>query len=198
MHGNENGCCDSFWDALCVPRLSCCYSKKVASTVLPVNLGGIFNEKKKFSTFFSGVLLYGPPGTGKTLLAKAVATECSLNFLRYVKPKNDPSFLPNATILGRLNFLSPLSERKKCTFGWNLHLHVYSCHACFSIAWCRHSGRLGQSGASLTVNQRVVGSSPGPATYWWYDLSWNNFYGHSPTSSDSRKADVSFWRKYVH
>ncbi|XP_041350807.1 peroxisome assembly factor 2-like [Gigantopelta aegis] len=29
----------------------------------------------------SGVLLYGPPGTGKTLLAKAVATECSLNFL---------------------------------------------------------------------------------------------------------------------
>lgn len=31
-----------------------------------------------------GVLLYGPPGTGKTLLAKAVATECSLNFLRLV------------------------------------------------------------------------------------------------------------------
>jgi len=29
-----------------------------------------------------GILLYGPPGTGKTLLAKAVATECSLNFLR--------------------------------------------------------------------------------------------------------------------
>ena len=32
---------------------------------------------------YVGVLLYGPPGTGKTLLAKAVATECSLNFLRY-------------------------------------------------------------------------------------------------------------------
>jgi len=31
----------------------------------------------------SGILLYGPPGTGKTLLAKAVATECSLNFLRW-------------------------------------------------------------------------------------------------------------------
>jgi len=31
----------------------------------------------------TGILLYGPPGTGKTLLAKAVATECSLNFLRY-------------------------------------------------------------------------------------------------------------------
>ncbi len=31
----------------------------------------------------SGVLLYGPPGTGKTLLAKAVATECAIHFLRY-------------------------------------------------------------------------------------------------------------------
>ena len=31
----------------------------------------------------SGLLFYGPPGTGKTLLAKAVATECSLNFLRF-------------------------------------------------------------------------------------------------------------------
>lgn len=35
----------------------------------------------------SGVLLYGPPGTGKTLLAKAVATECCLNFLSVKGPE---------------------------------------------------------------------------------------------------------------
>eukprot|EP00884_Botryococcus_braunii_P001649 jgi/Botrbrau1/11485/Bobra.0360s0012.1 len=35
----------------------------------------------------SGVLLYGPPGTGKTLVAKAVATECSLNFLSVKGPE---------------------------------------------------------------------------------------------------------------
>eukprot|EP00479_Gromia_sphaerica_P001745 TRINITY_DN12011_c0_g1_i1.p1 TRINITY_DN12011_c0_g1~~TRINITY_DN12011_c0_g1_i1.p1 ORF type:complete len:150 (-),score=26.69 TRINITY_DN12011_c0_g1_i1:72-476(-) len=35
----------------------------------------------------SGLLLYGPPGTGKTLMAKAVATECSLNFLSVKGPE---------------------------------------------------------------------------------------------------------------
>ncbi|XP_018014664.1 calmodulin-interacting protein 111-like [Hyalella azteca] len=35
----------------------------------------------------AGVLLYGPPGTGKTLLAKAVASECRLNFLSVKGPE---------------------------------------------------------------------------------------------------------------
>ncbi|KDO18791.1 hypothetical protein SPRG_14927 [Saprolegnia parasitica CBS 223.65] len=35
----------------------------------------------------SGILLYGPPGTGKTLLAKAIATECSMNFISVKGPE---------------------------------------------------------------------------------------------------------------
>lgn len=35
----------------------------------------------------SGILFYGPPGTGKTLVAKAIATEYSLNFLSVKGPE---------------------------------------------------------------------------------------------------------------
>jgi peroxin-6 len=32
-------------------------------------------------------LFYGPPGTGKTLLAKAIATECAMNFISVKGPE---------------------------------------------------------------------------------------------------------------
>ena len=49
----------------------------------------------------------------------------------------------------------------------------------------------------LQIKGSLAGSSPGPSTYFRGDLSWNNFYDHSPPSADSRREDVSFWRKYV-
>ena len=45
---------------------------------LPLSHPHLFTEGLRRS----GVLLHGPPGTGKTLLAKAVATECGVHFLR--------------------------------------------------------------------------------------------------------------------
>ena len=39
--------------------------------------------------------------------------------------------------------------------------------------------------------------SPHPA-HSFVETSWNNFYGHSPSSADSRTAVVSYWRKNVH
>ena len=51
----------------------------------------------------------------------------------------------------------------------------------------------------LNGDNEVAGSSPtGSATFFSGDWSWNNFYGYSLPSADSRRAAVSFWRKDVH
>jgi transitional endoplasmic reticulum ATPase len=46
---------------------------------LPLTHGGIL-EKLRVRRG-NGILLYGPPGTGKTLLAKAIASQCGINFI---------------------------------------------------------------------------------------------------------------------
>lgn len=51
---------------------------------MPLKLGLCFST---LGIRRSGVLLHGPPGTGKTLLAKAVAAQCSLNFISVKGPE---------------------------------------------------------------------------------------------------------------
>lgn len=58
--------------------------RQIINTIqLPLRYPSLVASKLRHS----GVLLYGPPGTGKTLLAKAVATECGLNFLSVKGPE---------------------------------------------------------------------------------------------------------------
>jgi peroxin-6 len=52
-----------------------------------IQLSMDYPQLKKSGLRRTGILLYGPPGTGKTLLAKAVATECSLNFINVKGPE---------------------------------------------------------------------------------------------------------------
>jgi AAA+ superfamily predicted ATPase len=49
---------------------------------LPLQRPEMFKLKPR-----TGLLLHGPPGTGKTLLAKAIATECRLNFIPVKGPE---------------------------------------------------------------------------------------------------------------
>ena len=60
--------------------------------------------------------------------------------------------------------------------------------------WARY---LNQKRVCLACKRPRVGS-PWPAHSFVETRSWNNFCGHSPTSTYSRRAVVSFWRKNVH
>ena len=51
---------------------------------------------------------------------------------------------------------------------------------------CTWPGRVGQSVGYLTCRSRVLGSIPGLATYFRFSFAF------------SRRAVVSYWRKYVH
>ena len=62
------------------------------------------------------------------------------------------------------------------------------------------AGLGGSVGCAVRLGTRRSRVQPPPrsATLFRGDWSWNIFYGHSPSSADSRRAVVSFWRKNVH
>ncbi|KAH0254695.1 AAA-domain-containing protein, partial [Aureobasidium melanogenum] len=64
----------------------------------------------------SGILFYGPPGTGKTLLAKAIATEFSLNFFSVKGPELLNTYIGESEANVRRVFQRARDARPCCVF----------------------------------------------------------------------------------
>ncbi|XP_054724550.1 nuclear valosin-containing protein-like [Uloborus diversus] len=71
------------WDD--VGGLADVQKKLITSILWPVKYPKIYEKNNITSS--KGILLYGPKGCGKTLLAKAIANECSINFLSVKGPE---------------------------------------------------------------------------------------------------------------
>ena len=62
----------------------------------------------------------------------------------------------------------------------------------------KEMGMVARSEACLLGMQAAPSSNPTSGTFCRGDLVMKHFYGHSPSSTDSRRAVVSCWRKNVH
>ena len=83
----------------------------------------------------------------------------------------------------------------------SLALCILSCCNQIQYQWNTHNKPCPaepHSAISSKSDDRGREFNPGPAPYFRGDWSWNIFYGHSPPSTDSRRAVVSYKRKYVH
>ena len=68
----------------------------------------------------------------------------------------------------------------------------------FVIVWPQRSGAVARSEASRLACKRPRVQSPRSAHSFVESWSWKHFYGHSPSSADSKRAVVSYWWKNVH
>ena len=89
-------------------------------------------------------------------------------------------------------FWSALSN-KKCTLqvpSLSLSMHWVSSKCLFGV--------VARSEPCPLCMQAAPSLIPMFSTLLRGDWSWKNFYGHSPSSADSRRAVVSYWQKSVH